>query len=50
MPIAWGVAPVDNLWAGIMDGNSERKWLCIGQLLFGADLLIWDMVPYSLAW
>ncbi len=45
-PIAWGAAPVDNLWAGIMDDDSGRKWLGVGQLLglTGVILIIWFLI------
>ena len=45
-PIAWGGAPIDNLWAGIIDGNSARKWLGVIQLLglTGVILLIYFLI------
>jgi hypothetical protein len=45
-PIAWGVAPVDNLWVGIFRGDSSRKWLGVGQLcgLSGLLLFIWLLI------
>jgi len=45
-PIAWGAAPVDNLWVGIMDGDSSRKWLGVIQILgiSGVILLIWFLI------
>ena len=45
-PIAWGGAPIDNLWAGIIDGNSARKWLGVIQLLglTGVILVIYFLI------
>jgi len=45
-PIAWGGEPIDNLWAGIMDGDSARKWLGVIQLLglTGIILLIYFLI------
>jgi len=45
-PIAWGGAPIDNLWRGIIDGDSSRKWLGAVQMLglTGVILLIWFLL------
>jgi hypothetical protein len=45
-PIAWGGAPIDNLWAGIIDGNSAKKWLGVMQLLglTGVILVIYFLI------
>lgn len=45
-PIAWGGAPIDNLWAGIIDGDSARKWLGVVQMLglTGIILVIYFLI------
>ena len=45
-PIAVGAAPIDNLWAGLTEGDSSRKWLGVGQLLgiSGIILVIWFLI------